>query len=237
MIKYFLFLLTIFISMTSIEFAQSVNISPKKVVYKRGSKAPDYKKTMEITFPKIAGPNGAKIESILSYEKAFKFSIREEIDSIYWLDSAHYKINYNNNSILDVTLIIDGSGVYPSFTQKYLVVNTKTGIRIKPNDVFINQAGLARLGRRAQLNEMRIKTPEIRREIPDFDPNMYFQNAKFTTDNLWAFTVGNQGITFHYDYGFPHVIRGFQPEGDYFFSWKDMKPYIKKTGIFSQFLK
>lgn len=231
-------LLVLIFAFTSIGLAQSVKITSKKVIYKRtGKNVPDYKKTFEINYPVIAGVNGKKIEAILNYEKNFDFKIQDEIKEAFWLETADYTVNYNKNNILDVTISIDGSGAYPDGSSKYLVINSKTGTRIKPSDVFTNLNGLAALGAKAQQAEMKTEAARIKKDEPDFDPGEYFNNAKFTTENLWAFTVSEKGIVFHYDYGFPHVAQALQPEGEYFYKWSELKPFIKQDGLFGVFVK
>ena len=153
------------------------------------------------------------------------------------LESADYTINYNKNNILDVTLFIEGSGAYPSGSSKYLIVNTKTGNRVKPADVFTDLNGLAALGKKSLQAEIKTETIRIKKDEPDFEPTEYFNNANFTTDNLWAFTISDTGLTFHYDYGFPHVAKALEPDGEFFFSWAELKPFIKKDGLFGKLLK
>lgn len=230
-------LIALVVTSVSNGFAQSVNITSKKITYKRGKSAPEHKRSFTLNYPKISGANGKKIEAILDYEKNFDFKIQEEIKEIFWLSSADYTVNYNKNSILDVTLFIEGSGAYPSGSSKYLIVNTKMGTRIKPSDVFTNLSGLAAMCKKAQQAEMKKETERIKKDEPDFDPSEYFNNANFKTENLWVFTVSDKGLTFHYDYGFPHVAQALQPDGDYFFNWSELKPFIKKEGLFGRFVK
>ncbi len=233
-------LLVLIFAFTSIGLAQSVKITTKKVIYKRtGKNVPDYKKTFEINYPVIAGVNGKKIEAILNYEKNFDFKIQDEIKEAFWLETADHTVNYNKNNILDVTISIDGSGAYPDGSSKYLVINSKTGTRVKPSDVFTNLNGLAALGAKTQQAEMKKSRAEIKKDpdSADFDPGEYFNNAKFTAENLWAFTVSDKGIIFHYDYGFPHVAQALQPDGEYFYKWSELKPFIKQDGLFGVFVK
>lgn len=233
-----IFLLALVVTSVSIGFAQSVTIKSKKVAYKRGKSAPEHKRSFTINYPKIGGATGKKIEAVLNYEKNFDFKIQDEIKETYWLESADYTVNYNKHNILDVTLFIEGSGAYPSGSSKYLIVNTKTGNRVKPSDVFTNLSGLAAMGKKAQQAEMKAETERIKKEEKvDEVASDYFNNADFKTENLWAFTVSEKGLTFHYDYGFPHVAQALQPDGDYFFSWAELKPYIKKDGLFGRFVK
>lgn len=230
-------LIALIFAFTSINFGQAVKVTGKKVTYKRNIKEPDFKKSFSLNYPKVAGANGKKIEAILDYEKHFEFKIQEEIKESSWLDSADYEVKYNKSNILQVDLSIEGSAAYPSGSTKHIVINSKTGTRLKPSDVFTNLNGLATLGAKAQQTEMKAETARIKKDEPDFDPSEYFNNAKFTAENLWAFTVSDKGLTFHYDYGFPHVALAMQPDGEYSYSWSELKPYLKKDGLFGQFVK
>lgn len=222
----------------SIGFAQSVKITSNKVTYKRGKSAPEHKRSFTVNYPKISGATGKKIEAILDYEKNFDFKIQEEIKEIFWLESADYTVNYNKHNILDVTLFIEGSGAYPDGSSKYLIVNTKTGNRVKPSDVFTNLSGLAAMVKKAQQAEMKAEIERIKKEEQADEVTLdYFNNADFKSKNLWAFTVSDKGLTFHYDYGFPHAIQALQPDGDYFYKWSELKPFIKQNGLFGLFVK
>lgn len=231
-------LFVISFAFASVSFPQSVKITPKKVSFQRtGANVPDHKKSFSINYPTIKGKIGEKIEAILNYEKSFDFKIQAEKKGIHWLESADFTVDYNKKNVLNVTLYIEGSGAYPSTSSKHFVINIKNGTRVKPTDVFINLNGLAELGSKAQKAEMKAETARLEKDEPDFDPESYFIDAKFTTENLWVFTVSDKGLTFHYDYGFPHVALALQPDGDFFFSWKQLKPFIKTTGLFGQFIK
>lgn len=231
-------LIALLLALATTGLAQSVKITTQKQTYKRtGADVPEFKKSFTVNYPKVAGANGKKIEAILSYEKAFDFTFQAEIKEMYWLESADYTVNYNNHNILDVTLFIEGSGAYPDGSSKYLVINSKTGIRVKPSDVFTNLNGLAAMGRKAQQAEIKEEIARLKKEEPDFDPKEYLNDAKFTAENLWAFTVSEKGLTFHYNYGFPHAIQALEPSGEYFYKWSELKPFIKQNGLFGVFVK
>jgi hypothetical protein len=60
---------------------------------------------------------------------------------------------------------------------------------------------------------------------------------EFKTQNLDEFSVSDKGVTFLYDAEFPHVIRGLQPDGEYFFNYAELRPYIQTggpLGVFKQ---
>ena len=222
-------------------FGQSVVIKPKTVTYRRPKPLSEYKKTFTVTYPRISGLNSAlnkKVESSISYEKVADLNIREELGEIQWLEEASYKVNYNKNGILDVTLSVSGSGAYPSSYDRNVVVNLKTGDRAHPADAFVNLNGLAAKCRRIQQAEVKRSLADIKKNEPDAeDPESLFAETKFTTENLKEFTVSDRGVGFLYDYGFPHVLQALQPEGRYFIPWSEMRSFIKPGGLLARFVR
>jgi len=221
-------------------FGQSVVVKPRTVTYKRPKPFSEYKKTFKVTYPKVSGLSAAldkKIESSISYEKAADLNIKDELGEIQWVEEATYKVNYNKNGILDITLSVSGSGAYPSEYDRTVVVDLATGNRLHPADVFVNLGGLAAKCRRIQQAEIKRSLADIKKNEPDAeDPGSLFAEAKFTTENLKEFTVNDHGVAFLYDYGFPHVLEALQPEGRYFIPWSEMKPYIKPGSLLARFV-
>ncbi|MCU0238071.1 MAG: hypothetical protein MUC29_01405 [Pyrinomonadaceae bacterium] len=236
----FLLIITFLLAFSAVGFAQ-IKIATKKVDYKRPKTVEnENKRSFYIVYPKVAGASGAKIEAILNYEKAFDFKLKEQQSGEdFWLDSCDFVVNYNKNNILGVELYMEGSGAYPSTSVKRFVINTKTATRVKPTDVFVKPDELAAMIKKAQTAEMKKAKEEYKKDADaqDLVDNEYFTNADYKAENLWVFTVSDKGITFHYDYEFPHVILALQPEGNYFYNWTQLKPFIKKDGLFSQFAK
>jgi hypothetical protein len=213
-----------------------VKITAKKITYKRPRPQQDFKKTFTITRPVIRASTPAvsrKIESALSYQRVFKFSIKDELGSIQWLEDASYDVGYNADNILSVGLTIEGTGAYPSSSTEYVVVDTRTGAVQTPTMVFTDLPGLAAMVRRDQKKEVDKSIVEIRKD-PDFrdpDPSTLFDGTNFTIANLKRFSIDEQGVVFHYDYGFPHAIQAIQPTGEFFYSWTNIKKYIKRGGL------
>ena len=55
-------------------------------------------------------------------------------------------------------------------------------------------------------------------------------------DKLDEFSISDKGVTFLYDYGFPHAIQALEPDGRYFFTWAQMKQHIKRGGLLAKFI-
>lgn len=237
-----LFPLLCCLAFVSLASAQSVVVTPKKVTYNRPKPIADYKKSFTVTYPKVRASTPAlskKIETVISYKKNNDFNIKDELNDSQWLEEASYKVNYNKNGILDITLSTSGSGAYPSTFSKTVVVNEKTGNRVLPSNVFTNLAGLAAKVRKAQQAEIKSAQAEYKKnpDSADFDGSEYFNNAKFTTKELESFSVSDKGLTFNYDYGFPHVVQALQPDGTYFYNWAELKPFIKRSGLLAKFIR
>jgi len=234
---FFLFVIAAFGMTVS---AQSVTITAKKVTYKRPKPISEYKKTFTINYPKIKAATPAiskKIESTISYEKVFDFTVKEELTELQWLESADYEVGYNKNGMLSISLFIEGSGAYPSGSTKYIVVDLKTGLRLKPADLFSNTAGLLAKVKAAQAKEVADTIVELKKdpENKDIEPELLFKDsAEYQKVSLNEFSVDENGITFRHDYGFPHVVQALQPNGEFFFTWAQLKPYIKAGGLLSR---
>lgn len=222
--------------------AQSVVITPKKITYTRPKPIVDFKKTFTVRYPKVKASTPAvskKIESTLSYAKVLGLNIRDEISDIQWLEEADYEVGYNAKGLLTITLSMNGTAAYPSGTEKTLVVDLRSGNRVRPIDVFTNLNGLAAMVRKTQRSEVLKSTKEIGEdpESRDVDPKQLFEGTHFTTKDLNEFAVNETGVTFIYDYGFVHAVQALQPEGRYSYTWTQLKPFIKRGGLLARFVR
>jgi hypothetical protein len=134
---------------------------------------------------------------------------------------------------------MSGSAAYPSVFSKTVVINLKTGNQVKPADIFTNLDGLAAEVKKRQTTEIEKAKENYKKdtETADFDGSEYFDNADFKAENLEDFAVSEKGVTFTYDYGFPHVVQALQPDGTFLFTWAELKPFIKRGGLLEQFIR
>ena len=216
-------------------FSQSVKITPKTTTYRRPKAEDRYKRTFTIVYPRVTSLSASlnkRIENTVSYEKILDLDLKEELDG-RWLEKASYEVNYNKRGILVITLTMEGSGAYPSCASKTVVVDMKAGNRLMAADLFSNLPGLAAICKRFQ-------KAEVKRALADRKKGLdasFFQETDFKVENLDEFSVGDRGVTFIYDYGFPHVALALQPDGRYFFTWRQLRPYIKTGGLLHQFVR
>lgn len=215
--------------------AQSVTVTPRKTVYKRPRPISQYKKTFTITYPKIKAATPAlsrKIESAISYKTILNLDVREELNEVQWLEEANYAVDYNQRGILVITLSMNGSAAYPGGTSQTVVVDIKSGDRITAAAAFDNARELVELIRTKQKAEIKAAIEEIKKD-PDMggsDPSDLFSEKSFSMNDLDHFALNASGITFIYDYEFPHVIEALEPEGRYAFTWKEIANFVKPSG-------
>ncbi len=225
--------------------AQSVVVTGKKVTYTRKKPIVDYKKTFTINYPKVKAATPAlskKIEGALSYGSVLGLKLEEEFggpDGYQWLEEANYKVKYNKNGILCVDLWMEGTGAYSWGTSKVVVIDTQKGVRVLPGNVFTNPKGIVKLIEPKQEREIQETITRVKKEEESYENNIkeLFNNRRFSERDIDHFDVSDTGVTFHYDYGFPHVALAYEPDGEFMFTWKQLKPYIKRDGLLAQFVR
>jgi hypothetical protein len=223
-----------------------VIVKPRKIVITRRSdliKNFPEKKRATITYPVVSGLKHARVlrrvQSILRLKNVFNSSIAEYRDDA-WLEELTYEVNYNRNSILDITFTQTGSGAYPDDQSRHFAIDLKTGKVLKASDVFVrNKLETLALIVDTQLQgELKEIAQENAQDMPEYKEIVESQGElKFKLENLDDFSVSTKGITFLFDAGYPHVIRAFEPAGQYFLSYDELKPYIKHDGPLGVFIR
>ena len=198
------------------------------------------KRRAVVTYPVITGLTPVvlrRVRSVLDFKNIFDYSLKEYREDA-WLSEFSYVVNYNNNYLLDITFSQSGSGAYPDDHTKHFLINLKDGSIVKPSHVFeagkMNQI-VARIDRELQQEIKRIASENKGSEDGAATSEAYRQ-LKFELKDLDDFSVGIKGITFHYDAGFPHVIKALEPEGRYFLTYSTLRSIIKRDGLLGQFI-
>lgn len=220
-------------------------VVPNKIEYVRtGANVPDYKKTFDVRYPVIKGSFVAKkkIERQIDYWRVFQMSFRENLRDDHWLSSFDYEVKYNDQHVFAIWLTTDGVGAYPDSGTKYFVFDTRTGKRLAIKDLFTT------LGMKRLRGKLRLAMAKELKDNPDGKTQYELQAELYGEEfhpapkhlelrNLDGFSIAKDGITFMFDYGFPHVTKATQPPGKFFFSWKQLKPLIKSRGLLAQVAK
>ncbi len=226
-----------------------VIVKPRTIVIVRSGKiVKDFpeKRRATIKFPVISGLGDArvlqKVQSILQIKNVFDTSVAEYREDS-WLEEFAYKVNYNKDHILDITFSQSGSGAYPDSQTKHFAINLRNGSVIKTSDAFVankldSLAGLVKTRFQAELAHILKDLAESRSDPEDIRIAREAQDAlEFKLSDIDDFSISDKGVTFLYDAGYPHAIKAFEPEGRNFFSYRELKPYIKRDGPLGQFIQ
>lgn len=229
----------------------SVVIEKRRIVLvRRGKFIRDFpeRRRAVINYPFIkSGLSSAavlrKVRALLQFKNIFDTSLAEyRADT--WLSEFDYEVNYNRNFILDITFTQSGVAAYPDTHSKHFAINLKTGEVIKARDVF-KSASLRTLAEMVD-KKLQEEINETRRDVmqqPDTTAEEkqslqeQFAQLKFQVEHLDEFSISDKGITFLYDAGFPHVIQALEPVGKYFFSYAELRSYIKPEGQLGSFVR
>jgi hypothetical protein len=221
----------------------SIVIQKRRIVLVRtGKLVRDFpaRKRAIVSYPVVVGPKNSvvlrKVRALFDFKNIFDTSLAEyRADT--WLSDFDYKVNYNRNFILDITFMQEGMGAYPDTHTKHFAINLRNGELIKATDAFDSSSldGLAALvDKKLQTeNQETIRDSGGERETA----RDLLKDLKFKASDLDEFSISDKGITFLYDAGFPHAVQALQPVGQYFFSFAELKPYIKRDGPLGMFVR
>ena len=227
--------------------AQSVVVTPRKVVYKRTARSvPEHKRTFEVRYPVFTGKQSLdvrrRLKSGTDYWSIFDTKLADNLKDDHWLSSFDYVVKYNKHSILDIWLVMEGVGAYPDGETKYLVFDTRTGNKIDFPDLFSAERMpdlLSKVRSVIKRTESEVKDAEVREALEaerETNPEFHPTPDKIEFKHL-DFTISDKGVTFLYDYGFPHVAQALEPSGEFFISYAELKPFIRSDGLLARFVR
>jgi len=237
-------------SLNAISLQDRLIVKPRRIVLVRSAKIAKqfpHRKTATITYPIISGLRDpailGRIRSLLDFKNIFDYSLQEYREDS-WLSEFSYTVNYNHNFLFDITFDQNGEAAYPDDQSKHFLIDLKTGRVISATDAFLPEsfgplAELVNQKLQAELKEI-VTQSKQRTDLEASEPQNIadaFEQMKFEPPNLNDFEVGEKGITFLYDAGLPHVMRAFEPEGRYFFTYSELQRYINRGGPLGQFVR
>ncbi|HSS19579.1 MAG TPA: hypothetical protein VLL54_05860 [Pyrinomonadaceae bacterium] len=204
-----------------------------------------FKKRAVVVYPVISGLDASilgRVRSLLNFKNIFDYSLTEYKEDT-WLDEFSYQVNHNGNYLLDITFNQSGSAAYPDDQSKHFLINLKTGRIVAAADAFETKAHatLAAMVNKKLKAELKQIAQELKESTNDPEDARIASEAQepleFKPENLEDFSVSSKGVTFLYDAGYPHAIQAFQPNGKYFFSYAELKPFIRRDGPLGQFIQ
>jgi hypothetical protein len=146
---------------------------------------------------------------------------------------------YDRHCIFSIKRMAEYNGAYPTEVWTYHHFDKRTGNKLKATDLFI-ESKLDSIV--AECNEAIAITIESDRkevaaeDLAEFD-ELIQSRPPFTKENLNEFYISKYGITFVYDFEFPHVRWDLEPSGELFVLDETMRGWIKPNGPLAFLMK
>jgi hypothetical protein len=225
---------------------QGVIVIENKYTYKRQHPVGPHEQ-VEVSFPVVSGLADQALISKIQRTIRQKTKSGMSFSEFMGCDDTtmvSYEVNYNANYLLNLSILYEGLAAYDWSVTNYLLIDLRTGSRLDAKDVFV-PSSLGRIRKLAEIQLQRSARQEIR-DLSKMEPDMEAQGVeylhrelpmhKFSLDDLDNFVVSDKGITFQYTWGFPHVIRCFEPNEQFFVPYTQLSPYIRKNGPLAIFV-
>ena len=227
-----------------------VTITPHTVAFPRKSNPvraswPDEKTV--INYPEITGLRNEtvlnRIQTTLQLKNVFGFTVEEyREDESGWLETVGFTVNYNRDYILDIRFMELGSAMHGEVIQKRFTIDLRTGNVLTPTDIFVAErmdqlSKLVDKKLQEEIKEIRDRFRNAGEQVPS-DLENIFRKLKFETADLSNFEVNTTGVMFAKKVSFPHGF-GFdlyRPDGRYYFTHAELKPYLRTDGLLWQFV-
>ena len=227
------------IAITPHQSSNSVKLKSKIVRWHSGKKGSTEYREAIVRYPIVIGLQNLtvlrKVQTALSLKAIVGQSSLAEFQQDNWLTDLSYAINYNQNSILDLTYTISGMGVYPSTSKKWVSIDLISGNILQAKDLFKadDHTALAQLIDKIMQQEIQAEMIQLIRDIPDLKPQLpdMFTRHHFKPKDLNNFTIDKKGVTFHYNFDFVHALKAAEPSGAYFISYDKLSRYIHPDGV------
>lgn len=225
---------------------ENVRVREKKVIVRHKDNDRPAQGSTIIRYPLLSGLSNPallrRLQTAVMPQGEYKGSL-DKMKRDTWLTEVEYRVNCNRKAILDVSYTLMGMGAYPDSFDEHITLNLKTGKRLKARDLFIASQlpKLATLiNRSLQADKQQaINNPTIKNSEQETREwvRQSLSSTQFQAKDLDKFTVSAKGVTFYYDFGFPHAIEALEPKSQYFFSYASLKPFVRREGPLNAFLK
>ncbi|RTQ52408.1 hypothetical protein EJV47_05175 [Hymenobacter gummosus] len=187
----------------------------------------------------------------LSARQAVQRCLREYQENDHQgLTSLSYSVVHNDEGLLTLARSSEYMGAYPSADTRCLVFDVRSGRRLTMGDLAGDTTALRRHWRAAISRRVAAFLQRAPQDFPDDSalvrelPGLLRWNAATRQvdfdahePRFYDFAVTRRGLTLTYSFGFPHVIQAAEPEGDYSFTYAELRPWLRPAGPLAPLLR
>ncbi len=127
----------VFCGQKTTEAQHKVSIQSKKTVLRHSKDKDNPHSETIIRYPLLSGLTDPtlleRLQKAVMPQGSYKGSLAE-MKQDGWLQEVEYRVNCNQNSLLDITYQFSGLGAYPDSFEEYVTLNIKMGKRLRVTD-------------------------------------------------------------------------------------------------------
>lgn len=227
-----------------------VTITPQTIVFPRKPNPvrgsfPDEKTV--INYPEITGLRNEavlnQIQTTLQLKNIFGSTVEEyREDETGWLEKVGFVVNYNQHHILDLRFTELGRAIHGEVTDKHFTIDLRTGKVLTANDIFVAErmeqlSKLVDKKLQQEIKEIRDRFLSAGDQVPSPLEDI-LSKLKFEAADLSNFEVNPGGVLFYKKIYFPYGFgfHTYRPDGRYYFTHAELKPYLRTDGLLWQFV-
>jgi hypothetical protein len=148
-----------------------------------------------------------------------------------------YRVNHNANGLLSLTMTSETMGAYPDAFREFLVYDLRSGARVRPAEVFSNFDAIRSLIQKQVKDAIAAAKAEDPSSVDDLNLMLGETQGSVDDEVLGRFIITKTGLTFQYLFGFPHVAKALEPNGDVALRWAELKPFLRSDGLLAPLAK
>lgn len=201
--------------------------------------------TPSLLWPKISGIKKVSayesIIEVLNFEKNVGKNLTEILNEYSeckcGVMETSYSVNYNDNGVLSISLVVDTVQAYPSTNVNNYLIDLNTGNKLGVKETF-RESKITELVK--MIDGKLQKTITLTKEAivkAKLDIPLEQYKGKFTEKYLENFKVTENGITFTYDFDFPQAIKSTEPSPYVFVSFEEMSGMFVDDVILEKLIK
>jgi len=187
----------------------------------------DDKINAQLDFEAITGEN---------FEETVRKGMSTTEEVFQGVSNTDFTVDGNVRNVLSLSISVETIYAYPDMHYSYLNFNSNTGAAVKITDILKESALPTIASRLDAVLQTRIATlkTEMAAEIMSGEISAdQWDGLHVTAADLEQFSTTPEGITFHYDAGFPHVIQALEPDGEFAVTINDLDPAISPDGLWA----
>jgi hypothetical protein len=167
-----------------------------------------------------------KASALAFYELTLQQVIADFTPNGLGVTSVDYKVPYNGDGILNLTMLTETSQAYPDHFEHYAVFDLRNGARMGADDLWATSTKSKLIALlQKQLND------NINDQLNDPDTDLTADmlrdngNARVNDDTLSSVTIEKQGVRLTHQFNFPHAIEAAEPSGVLLLTWAEVKAF------------